>query len=300
MAKLTKDKKKYVCFLPTDKEYTYKIAWHLKSNKTYVYYRLIRPMGFIEWEENILNKNVSDGSNWLCCYVFDEDIKGCSKSVYHYELYRKSSDEKKYKKIKTFTKNKLFYDKDVEIGGKYSYKYRYYIKKKGKKYYSPYSSVINYLVMKQKAAYDVDYSWLYNNKTEKYELIIAITSDKDNGDLMFEPTTTAYPKSTIDLSYKEADNKYNSVSYSRAGDTSIEMSYDGSTWESFSKFTIHGGDKFYLKLILFKYIDMTSDDEYHELVMEGCKYEDWTYCTFKDSSSNDKARLLVCEATREI
>ena len=133
-------------------------------------------------------------------------------SDYSYELYRSSSKNGKYKKIKTLSKKYLqdYYDNhgssytyiDKKLKpGQYFYKIKCYAKVKGKKVYSKFSSAKS-IVVPKKVTITMDNWNQYYEVAPSYELVVERNS--------FNEITDTYTKYCYDLKLKD---KYSCFSY---------------------------------------------------------------------------------------
>lgn len=133
-------------------------------------------------------------------------------SDYSYELYRSSSKNGKYKKIKTLSKKYLqdYYDNhgssytyiDKKLKpGQYFYKIKCYAKVKGKKVYSKFSSAES-IVVPKKVTITMDNWSQYYEVAPSYELVVERNS--------FNEITDTYTKYCYDLKLKD---KYSCFSY---------------------------------------------------------------------------------------
>ena len=128
-------------------------------------------------------------------------------SDYSYELYRSTSKNGKYKKIKTLSKKYLqdYYDNhgnsyyytyiDKKLKpGQYFYKIKYYTKVKGKKVYSKFSSADS-IVVPKKVTITMDNWSQYYEVAPSYELVVERNS--------FNEITDTYTKYCYDLKLKD-------------------------------------------------------------------------------------------------
>ena len=157
----------------------------LKYGKTY-YYKVISYDQSSSITSNIVSKKVIPNKvdNLRIINVDKNNIKiGWNKnSVSGYEIYR-STNNKKWSRIKTISKNSTitFNDKKLKTNKTYYYKLRSYVKVNGRKVYSLYSNVINAktLTSIQKNAIKDVSEYLKKLRYSKEELLSKLNYDNN-------------------------------------------------------------------------------------------------------------------------
>lgn len=157
----------------------------LKYGKTY-YYKVISYDQNSSITSNIVSKKVIPNKvdNLRIINVDKNNIKiGWNKnSVSGYEIYR-STNNKKWSRIKTISKNSTitFNDKKLKTNKTYYYKLRSYVKVNGRKVYSLYSNVINAktLTSIQKNAIKDVSEYLKKLRYSKEELLSKLNYDNN-------------------------------------------------------------------------------------------------------------------------
>ncbi|MEI3171344.1 MAG: fibronectin type III domain-containing protein [Lachnospiraceae bacterium] len=150
-------------------------------------------------------------------------------SDYSYELYRSSSKNGKYKKIKTLSKKYLqdYYDNhgssytyiDKKLKpGQYFYKIKCYAKVKGKKVYSKFSSAES-IVVPKKVTITMDNWSQYYEVAPSYELVVERNS--------FNEITDTYTRYCYALKLKDKYSCFNSSSDSKFCNSNVafELEY---------------------------------------------------------------------------
>lgn len=179
-----------------------------------------------------------------------------------YAIYRKEPGGK-YEKITVIESTERgveYLDEDVETGKTYLYRARAYRYVNGKKVFGIYTNPVRMSAVNKNGIYNYEMLTPANEKTS--ELVMKVTSDANNGELVFNAGigwSCLYYYTQYDYEGEEMDIAMDITGYS----------YDNQNWTDFTKkgekLTIKGGETIYLRFetrdgIEFTYLGANDDD----------------------------------------
>ena len=248
-----------------------------KKNKSYMYFIEGKKYGYDKKPVHVYNGDVNfySGVSPFCFqeYSFAESKVSTKKidlwigianqgmDADSVQIWRRKEGDKKFSKIKTCKlkklKNGIFTDKSVEPLQTYEYKVRG-VKKIGKKKYNgPFSEVMTKSAVRMSGAFKVEGS------PDGDEVILKVTADGSNGDLIISPSYIMYNGYTSQTD-KSSFYRINGVSLDGTNWISADALNNAAENEaenSESKaLTIKRGESFWLRLIKGKPEDYDEDE----------------------------------------